>query len=454
GQRGPRRPRGHARGHRHHGGARGPGARRPARHLDGARPAPGADRPADRHVDERRRPRPRRWPPVPAGGEAARGRGHPDRPANRGDRPGRVAARRPGVAARGRRPRRLELRRPRLLPPVVPGAPEGPPPARRRARPPRRARGHRRRLPGRSPGDRPQGGHPGRPLRRGRRLRHRRPRAPPRPPVGAGARTTPATGSRGSPRIRVACGGDTCTMPRAIWTGALSLGLGNVPGKRFSSVEEQGVRFHQLQRDTGKRVRNKRVVEGTDREVDYDDVVKGYEVDDGTYVVLTPEELEAVEPDRSRTIELEDFVDLDAVDPVYFDRTYYLVPANEEAAKHYALMHAAMRSANRAGIARFVKRDKEYLAAVRPLEEVLGVATMHFADEVRGPADIDEVAALDGAGRPSARERKMAEQLIDMLAADWEPDRYRDSYRERVLELVEAKAAGEEIVTEEPAERP
>jgi DNA end-binding protein Ku len=243
-------------------------------------------------------------------------------------------------------------------------------------------------------------------------------------------------------------------MPRAIWTGALSFGLVNVPVKLFSAVEEKGVRFHQLQRDTGKRVRNKRVVEGTDRQVDHEDIVKGYEVDDGTDVVLTPEELEALEPDRSRTIELEDFVDLDAVDPVHFDRTYYLVPANEEAAKPYALMHAAMRSANRAGIARFVMRDKEYLAAVRPLDEVLAVETMHFADEVRDPADIDEVAALDGAGRPSARERKMAEQLIDMLAADWEPDRYRDSYRERVLELVEAKAAGEEIVTEEPAERP
>jgi DNA end-binding protein Ku len=243
-------------------------------------------------------------------------------------------------------------------------------------------------------------------------------------------------------------------MPRAIWTGALSFGLVNVPVKLFSAVEEKGVRFHQLQRDTGKRVRNKRVVEGTDRQVDHEDIVKGYEVDDGTDVVLTPEELEALEPDRSRTIELEDFVDLDAVDPVHFDRTYYLVPANDEAAKPYALMHAAMRSANRAGIARFVMRDKEYLAAVRPLDTVLAVETMHFADEVRDPADIDEVAALDGVGRPSARERTMAEQLIDMLAADWEPDRYRDTYRERVLELVEAKAAGEEIVTEEPAERP
>src|SRR5690606_13328814 len=270
---------------------------------------------------------------------------------------------------------------------------------------------------------------PGRPVRAPPARRPRRPtppsaRSPPRRPPN----TTPATQGRGSSRIRIGSDGDTCTMPRAIWTGALSFGLVNVPVKLYSAVEEKGVRFHQLQRDTGKRVRNKRVVEGTDREVDHEDLVKGYEIDDGSHVVLTPEELEAVEPDRSRTIELEDFVDLDDVDPVYYDRTYYLVPANEEAAKPYALMHAAMRSANRAGIAGLVMRDKQYLAAVRPMDTVLAVQTMHFADEVRDPADIDEVGALEEVDQPSAREREMAEQLVDMLAADWEPDRYRDTY--------------------------
>jgi len=238
-----------------------------------------------------------------------------------------------------------------------------------------------------------------------------------------------------------------------MWTGALSFGLVNVPVKLFSAVEDKGVHFHQFQEGTGARVRNKRVVEGSDEEVPYDDIVKGYEIGKDRYVMVTPEELDAVEPERSKVIELEDFVDLDEVDPMYFDRTYYLVPADESAVKPFALLHAAMRDANRAGIARFVMRDKQYLAAVRPGDRVLLVETMHFPDEVRDPQAIDEAKPLKGV-RTSPRERQMAERLIDMLTTSWDPSRYRDTYRERVLDLIHAKDRGEEVVTEAPQERP
>ena len=243
-------------------------------------------------------------------------------------------------------------------------------------------------------------------------------------------------------------------MARSIWTGALSFGLVNVPVKLFSAVEDKGVHFNQFQEGTGKRVHNKRVAEGSDDEVPYEDVVKGYEIRKGEYVIVSPEELSTLDPERSRVIELEDFVDLDEVDPIYFAKSYYLLPASGEAAKPFALLHAAMRDANRVGIARFVMRDKQYLAAVRPRDDVLVVETMHFPDEVRDPLEIDEAEPLKGDVTASARERKMAGQLIESLATDWDPSRYRDTYRERVLALVEAKDKGEELVVEEAPERP
>jgi len=243
-------------------------------------------------------------------------------------------------------------------------------------------------------------------------------------------------------------------MARSMWTGALSFGLVNVPVKLFSAVEDKGVHFNQFQAGTGARVHNKRVADGTDDEVPYEDVVKGYEVRKGEYVIVTPEDLAALDPERSRVIELEDFVDLDEVDPIYFSKTYYLLPASAEAAKPFALLHAAMREANRVGIARFVMRDKQYLAAVRPRDDVLVVETMHFPDEVRDPFELDEAEPLEGGVTTSARERKMAGQLIESLSTDWDPSRYRDTYRERVLALIEAKDKGEELVVEEAPERP
>lgn len=241
-------------------------------------------------------------------------------------------------------------------------------------------------------------------------------------------------------------------MPRSVWTGALSFGLVNVPVKLFAATQDKDVHFHQFKAGTGQRIRYMRVAEGTDEEVPLDEIVKGYEVRDGEYVMVTPEELESVEPERSRTIDLESFVDLDEVDPIFFERTYYLAPADEAAAKPFALLHTAMSETNRAGIARFVMREKQYLVAVRPGEDVLLVETMHFPDEVRDPHDIEEVKVLEGDVRTQSREREMAQQLVEMLAAPWEPDRYHDTHRERVLELIEAKDRGEEVVVERPPE--
>ncbi|MFP3900474.1 MAG: Ku protein [Acidimicrobiia bacterium] len=241
-------------------------------------------------------------------------------------------------------------------------------------------------------------------------------------------------------------------MPRSVWTGALSFGLVNVPVKLFAATQDKSVHFHQFKAGTGQRIRYKRVAEGTDDEVPYEEIVKGYEVRDGEYVMVTPEELDSVEPERSRTIDLESFVDLDEVDPIYFQRTYYMAPADESAAKPFELLRTAMGESNRAGIARFVMREKEYLVAVRPGDDVLLVETMHFPDEVRDPHDIEEVEPLEGDLHTERREREMAQQLIEMLATSWEPERYHDTHRERVLELIEAKDRGEEVVVERPPE--
>ena len=235
-------------------------------------------------------------------------------------------------------------------------------------------------------------------------------------------------------------------MARAIWTGAISFGLVNVPVKLYSAVEQKDVAFHQLQKDTGERIHYKRVTDDSEDEVPYADIVKGYEVDRGQYVVVTPEELESVEPGRSRTVDIEDFVDLDEVDPIYFEKTYYMGPANKDAAKTYELLRTALERTNKVAIARFVMRTKQYLAAVRANGKVLMLETMYFPDEVREPDVIDN---LPKGVKLSDRELAMAEQLIESLTSEWEPDRYHDTYRERVLELIQAKAKGEDVVTEE-----
>jgi DNA end-binding protein Ku len=240
-------------------------------------------------------------------------------------------------------------------------------------------------------------------------------------------------------------------MPRAIWTGAISFGLVNVPVKLYSSVNSKTVRFHQLDSDTGARVRQKRVSSATGEEVAYEKIVKGYEISPDKYVVIEPEELEALDPDATRTIDIEDFVDLDDIDPIYLDHPYYLAP-NTGAAKSYKLLLEAMHEERKVAIARFVLRTKQTLCAVRASDSgVLVMSTMNYADEIVPPDTLDELDAL-GEVEVGDRELKMAEQLIASLTTDWDPSRYRDDYRERVIELIERKAAGEEIAVAPEAE--
>lgn len=243
-------------------------------------------------------------------------------------------------------------------------------------------------------------------------------------------------------------------MARAVWTGSISFGLVNVPVQLFSATESKQVHFHQLDRKTGERVRYRRVTEESEREVDYDDIVKGYELDDGRVVTLTPDELKAAEPEKSSTIDIEDFVDLDEIDPIYWNNTYFLAPdAKQKAAKKpYALLARAMRESGKVAIGRFVLRNKEYLATIRPVGDgMLALETMYFADEVRGA---DDVGDIPQDADVSEREVAMARQLVDALTSPFDPERYHDTYRERVLELIARKAEGEEISLPPPPERP
>jgi DNA end-binding protein Ku len=237
-----------------------------------------------------------------------------------------------------------------------------------------------------------------------------------------------------------------------MWSGAISFGLVNVPVKLYSAVSRKTVRFHQLNGKTGTRIAQKRVDPSTGDEVNYEDIVKGYELTKERYVVITPEELEALDPEKSRTIDIEDFVDLADIDPVYYDHPYYLVP-DKGAAKAYGLLLDAMREAGKVAIARVVIRSKEQLVAIRPRDGVLAMETMLFADEVV-PTDSLEEMATDGNVKTSDRELTMARQLIDSLSSDFEPEKYHDEYRERVLDLIERKAQGETIVIEEPTKEP
>jgi DNA end-binding protein Ku len=242
-------------------------------------------------------------------------------------------------------------------------------------------------------------------------------------------------------------------MPRAIWSGSISFGLVNVPVKLYSAVHPQGLSFHQFQEGTNARVRNKRVSEKTGKEVAYEDIVKGYEVEKGHYVMVDPDELAEFAPRATRTIDIEDFVSLDEIDPIFYDNTYYLAPDDSEGArKAYALLLKAMEDQGKVAIGRLVMRNKQYLAAIRPLDGALAVSTMRFHDEVMSPSDIDEIPTGRSAPRAQSGEVKMAGQIIDSMSREWDPKRYEDTYRVQVLDFLKKKAAGEEIVVEEEPE--
>jgi DNA end-binding protein Ku len=238
-------------------------------------------------------------------------------------------------------------------------------------------------------------------------------------------------------------------MPSAIWTGSISFGLVTVPVRLVSATRSQDVRFHQLEAETGARIRYRRVSEQTGEEVPNDQIVKGYELENGHYVVLEGDELAALKPKASRQIEIEDFVDLAEIDPIYFEQPYYLVP-DKDAAKAYRLLTQVMEDEGKVAVGRFVLRSKEALVAIRPVDGMLCLETMRYADEV---LDVDR-EQFDTEAEPTERELDMARQLVTSLAGQFDPEKYRDEYREEVLALIDRKAAGEEIVAPVTVEEP
>jgi len=240
-------------------------------------------------------------------------------------------------------------------------------------------------------------------------------------------------------------------MPRSIWTGAISFGLVTVPVKLYSAVSRKSVRFHQLNKETGVRIQQKRVDPTTGDEVPYEDIVKGYELTPDRYVIIEPGELEALDPKKTKSIEIEDFVSHEEIDPIYFDHPYYLAPG-PGGAKPYRLLLEAMRATGRVAIANVVIRQKQQLVAVRPMgESALSMSTMVYPDEVVDPTSIDELAAAEEV-EINQRELDIAKQLVDSLAGPFDLEKYQDTYREEVLALVERKAQGEEIAVQPSAE--
>jgi len=235
---------------------------------------------------------------------------------------------------------------------------------------------------------------------------------------------------------------------RSIWTGSITFGLVNIPVKLFVAVREKSIQFHMLHDQDHMRLQRKMVCPADGKEVHAEHVAKGYEISPGQYVVVREKELEAAAPKKSRTIEIEDFVALGEIDPIYFDRPYYIVP-QEQGAKAYRLLVESMEKSKKVGVARFVMRNKEYLCALRPQEGALILETMHFNDEV---IPVDKVEGVPHHAKSDEREMKMASQLIESLSTHFKPEKYHDTYREAVHELIEKKAEGEAIVTQPAAE--
>ncbi|MBK1784330.1 non-homologous end joining protein Ku [Prauserella cavernicola] len=238
-------------------------------------------------------------------------------------------------------------------------------------------------------------------------------------------------------------------MARAIWSGALNFGLVTVPVELYSATEDHTIHFRQFQRGTSDRIRYRRVNERTGEEVPYSDIVKGYELGGDEYVLVEPDELDEIAPGRSRSLDIDAFVDLEQIDPVYFQRTYWLAPAKEEFGRAYTLLIEAMAKTNRAGLARFVMRGKEYLAAVRAGEDVLVLNTLHFPEDIREPKR--ELGKLPSRGDVKAKEVDMAVSLIESMAQEWKPDDYHDTYTERVERLIDDKREGRAVTAEEAA---
>ena len=251
-----------------------------------------------------------------------------------------------------------------------------------------------------------------------------------------------------SGHIGVADVGYKIGMARAIWAGSISFGLVNVPVKVFTAVREHSVHFHQVDKGTGSRIRYEKVSERTGKEVGPDEIELGYELARGKLVIVDPDQLNKLRPRMTRTIDIADFVDLFEIDPVFFDRTYWLGPDGEPARRPYGLLVHAMKDRHQVGIGTVVMRNKQYLAAIRARDGALALSTMHFADEVLAKSELGLLPSQSEA--PSPKELRLAAQIIDSLSTGWDPRRYKDTYTDEVKELVERQAKGEHVVVEEP----
>jgi DNA end-binding protein Ku len=233
-------------------------------------------------------------------------------------------------------------------------------------------------------------------------------------------------------------------MARATWSGFLSFGLVSVPVGLYTATADQTIHFNQLHKGTSNRVRYKKIDEDTGQELSTEDIVNGYPLGGGEYVVVTREEMAAAAPGKSELIEIQDFVDLEEIDPIFFRQSYYLAPKGKGSDRAYALLLEAMNETSKVGIATLVLRDKEHLVAIRPSEKVLMLETMYFEDEIRDPQQ--ELETLPEIGNASPRELKIAKQLIESLTDKWEPSRYQNTYRSRIEELIEKKRKGNAVV--------
>ena len=232
-------------------------------------------------------------------------------------------------------------------------------------------------------------------------------------------------------------------MPRSIWSGSISFGLVNIPVKLFTAVSPKDVHFHQLHDADGVRIQQKRVCPVDQQEVPYENIVKGYEVAPNQYVRIDSKELDALNPEKTHTIDIDSFVELTAIDPLYFEKSYYIVP-DKGAAKAYTLLFTAMRDSGKVALARTVLRTRQSIAALRPTGEALSLSTLYFADEVVSQKELEGLVHAD----VTTKELDMARRLIDSLASDFHPERYQDEYRIRLLELIDQKAKGQEVVVQ------
>jgi DNA end-binding protein Ku len=228
--------------------------------------------------------------------------------------------------------------------------------------------------------------------------------------------------------------------PRSLWNGTITFGMVNVPVKLYTATESKSISFHEVHARDGSRIEHRRICPKDDKEVSNDDIVKGYEVSEGKYIVLEKDEIKAAAGDRGKIVELTEFVDAAEIDPVFYEKTYYV--GSREDADPYRLVFEALKKSGRAGIGRFTFHDREYLVAVRALDEVIAMHTMRFHDEV---VEADELELGTPSKKPSKREVEMATKLIDTLAEKFDASDYEDTYRESVLALIKRKSKGEEI---------